>query len=382
MPLRKRLSAARVARGVIYDLPRPLNLSIWWNWGSILGICLVVQLVTGVFIAMHYCADADIAFVSVVHIWRDVKIGWFVRRLHANIASGFMFALFVHIGRGLYYGSYLRWKVWMVGVVMFVLVIGVAFLGYVLPWGQISFWGATVITNMITVVPYAGQDLSWWLWGGYTVGDPTLKRFFVLHFLLPFVIALFSVIHLVHLHEGGSSNPLGVKEDFIGVRFHSYYSFKDLVGLLVFLGGLLFIVFFFPHVFGDPVNFVPANSMKTPEHIKPEWYFLFVYAILRSIPTKGGGVVAILIAILILAMAPLFYKGHSQRLIWYISSRYLFWGFVVVFVLLMWVGGSPAEEPYVTLGRALTVLYFALFFLIPASIWVEDELMQEWYHAG
>ena len=193
-----------------------------------------------------------------------------VRRLHANIASGFIFALFVHIGRGLYYGSYMAWKVWMVGVVMFVVVMGVAFLGYVLPWGQMSFWGATVITNMITVVPYAGQDLSWWLWGGYTVGDPTLKRFFVFHFLLPFVVAFLSVVHLVHLHEGGSRNPLGVKEDFMGVRFHSYYTFKDVVGLLVFFGILLFIVFLFPHIFRDPVNFLPANPIKTPEHIKPE----------------------------------------------------------------------------------------------------------------
>nr|YP_010958759.1 cytochrome b [Lima vulgaris]WNB40319.1 cytochrome b [Lima vulgaris] len=379
MPFRKKSFVLRSLSGMIYDLPCPANLSAWWNFGSLLGVCLGIQIVSGLFLAMHYSADESLAFESVVHIWRDVNFGWFLRSLHANTASAFMFCMFMHIGRGIYYGSYLSREVWGVGVVILVLVMGVAFMGYVLPWGQMSFWGATVITNMVTVIPYIGGSLAELIWGGYGVGNPTLKRFFVLHFLLPFVIVVFAVVHLSFLHESGSNNPLGISADYYLVRFHSYYTVKDLAGVYLFFCVLLFFVFFYPHFFSDPANFIPANYMKTPEHIKPEWYFLFAYAILRSIPTKAGGVLAMAYSVTALLLLPSLFSSVGRSLVWYPLSQHLFWLFICSFFLLTWVGGKPVEDPFIGIGCSAAFVFLSFFSALGLAMQWEDRLVQGWF---
>jgi len=296
----------RPLNGALVDLPAPVNISYWWNYGSLLGFCLVVQLVTGVFLAMHYRGHVDLAFFSCVHISRDVNFGWLVRSIHANGASFFFLFLYLHIGRGLYYGSYRLVSVWLLGVILFVLVMGAAFLGYVLVWGQMRLWAATVITRLLSAVPVYGFIIVEWVWGGFSVRDSTLHRFFVFHFVLPFVLVVFSGIHLIFLHLTGSSNPLGLSGHVGRVSFHPYFTIKDLLGVLVTVVWLGVVVFLFPEVFAEPENYIPANPLVTPNHIKPEWYFLWLYAILRAVPNKLGGVVAIFGGIFWLGVIPLF----------------------------------------------------------------------------
>lgn len=365
-PLRKTHPAVKIANGSLVDLPAPSNLSIWWNFGSLLGLCLVIQILTGLFLAIHYTPQIDLAFSSVAHITRDVNYGWILRNLHANGASWFFICLYLHVGRGLYYGSYIYQETWNLGVIILILVMAAAFLGYVLPWGQIRFWGATVITNLFSAIPYIGKALVEWLWGGFAVDNATLNRFFSLHFLIPFLIAGASILHLLFLHQSGSNNPLGLNSNTDKVPFHIYYTTKDTVGFLLLFLSLLLISFYAPQLLGDPENFIPANPLVTPVHIKPEWYFLWAYAILRSIPNKLGGVVAIFAAILILFILPLIPVTH-RRIAFNPLAQIIFWTIVANVLLLTWIGGRPVEIPFETLGQIFTALYFILFISYPLS---------------
>nr|YP_009127012.1 cytochrome b [Peirates fulvescens]YP_009127038.1 cytochrome b [Peirates turpis]AHH93129.1 cytochrome b [Peirates fulvescens]AHH93168.1 cytochrome b [Peirates turpis] len=373
-PIRKTHPLFKIINGSLIDLPAPSNISLWWNFGSLLSMCLMIQIITGIFLAMHYTCDIEMAFKSVVHICRDVNNGWLLRNIHANGASLFFMCLYLHIGRGVYYGSYKLFMTWMVGIVMLFLIMGTAFLGYVLPWGQMSLWGATVITNLLSAVPYLGSDLVKWLWGGFSVDNATLTRFFALHFLLPFIIAAFTMIHLLFLHQTGSNNPLGTNSNLDKIPFHPYYSIKDLMGVSVTL--LLFIMLNLlePRLLGDPENFIPANPLVTPVHIQPEWYFLFAYAILRSIPNKLGGVIAMVMAIAIIAILPITNKSKYQGNAFYPMSQFMFWSLTTTMILLTWIGARPAEEPYIFTGQTLTVIYFSYFIINPGLLILWDKL--------
>jgi len=347
------------------DLPRPASISTIWNFGSLLGLCLVTQIVTGLFLAIHYSCDISIAFDRVRHISRDVNFGWALRIIHANGASFFFLCLYLHLGRGIYFGSFMYTYVWVVGVTILLIVMATAFLGYVLPWGQISFWGATVITNLFSAIPYLGRDIVYWLWGGFAVDNATLTRFFALHFLLPFVTAGLSMVHLLFLHVTGSGNPLGINGDLDKTPFHPYFSYKDFLGI-----NIIFIIFIYiclqePWLLGDPENFIPANPLVTPLHIQPEWYFLFAYAILRSIPNKLGGVIALALAVIILYVLPFYGSRKFKSFSFYPLGKFLFWVLVVIVILLTWIGARPVEEPYVITGQILTILYFSYYLILP-----------------
>ena len=374
-PIRKIHPRIKIVNNSLVDLPAPANLSIWWNFGSILGICLVLQIVTGLILAMHYTPHIDLAFSSVVHIIQDVNYGWLLRYIHANGASWFFICIYLHMARGIYYGSYLFIETWNIGVILLILVIATAFIGYVLPWGQIRFWGATVITNLLSAIPYIGKTLVEWIWGGFAVDNATLNRFFALHFLLPFLIAAISMIHLLFLHQTGSNNPLGLNSNINKIPFHIYYSLKDIVGFVVLLASLSFIALFMPNILGDPENFIPANPLVTPIHIKPEWYFLWAYAILRSIPNKLGGVVAMFAAILILLVLPLIAHHKNRGLIFYPPGQFIFWSLAANTLLLTWIGGCPVEPPYELLGQIFTCSYFILHILIPTSCYIWDKMI-------
>nr|QHT64925.1 cytochrome b [Hesionides sp. PA-2020] len=375
-PLRKAHPAIKIANNALIDLPAPSNLSIWWNFGSMLGLCLVIQIVTGLFLSMHYTPHIDLAFSSVAHITRDVNYGWLLRNLHANGASWFFICLYLHVGRGIYYASFYYIETWNLGVIILLLTMGTAFMGYVLPWGQMSFWGATVITNLLSAIPYIGPSIVEWLWGGFAVDNATLNRFFALHFLLPFAIAGASMLHLLFLHQSGSNNPLGIKSDINKVSFHSYYTTKDAVGFIVFLMSLTLIAMFFPISLGDPENFIPANPLVTPVHIMPEWYFLWAYAILRSIPNKLGGVVAMFAAILVLFLLPLINQPMKRGLAFYPMNQILYWLMVSNAFLLTWIGGRPVEPPYEGLGLMFTLMYFLLIFVNPPVMYMWDKVIR------
>lgn len=373
-PLRKSHSLLKIIRNVMVDLPSPRRISLWWNLGSLLGLCLVVQVVSGLLLSFHYCASADLRFDSVVHIVQNVNLGWFLRRVHVNGGTFFFICLYVHIGRGIYYGRYIRVLTWFVGVVLFIITIATAFLGYVLPWGQISFWGATVITRMFSAVPYVGATLVQWLWGGYAIGEVTLVRFYSLHFLLPFILCALTIIHILYLHQRGSNNPLGLDRNIDKISFHPFFLVKDIIGFFFCLFFLFYLRFYWPVVLCEADNFFYANPLVTPSHIQPEWYFLFVYAILRSVPNKLGGVVALLICILILFFIPFLHLGKFLRNRIYPRCQVLFWIFVVNFILLTWVGARPVEAPYIILGQVFTRFYFGFFLLLPIFQYYSDKL--------
>nr|YP_010310398.1 cytochrome b [Melanacanthus marginatus]UMY75933.1 cytochrome b [Melanacanthus marginatus] len=364
-PLRKTHPLFKIINNSLIDLPSPSNISMWWGFGSLLGMCLVIQIVTGIFLAMHYTANVELAFNSVVHICRDVNNGWLIRNSHANGASLFFICLYLHIGRGIYYSSYKLMMTWNVGIVLLFLIMATAFLGYVLPWGQMSLWGATVITNLLSAIPYLGNDIVKWLWGGFSVDNATLVRFFTLHFLLPFIIAAMVIIHLLFLHQTGSNNPLGLNSNYDKIPFHPYFSIKDIMGMMITLTGFILLVLLEPQMLGDPENFIPANPLVTPVHIQPEWYFLFAYAILRSIPNKLGGVIAMILSIAIIAILPFTNKNKFQSMAFYPLNKLLFWSFVTIMILLTWIGARPAEEPYIMVGQILTVCYFLYFIINP-----------------
>nr|YP_009680571.1 cytochrome b [Ophioplocus japonicus]QDH07345.1 cytochrome b [Ophioplocus japonicus] len=378
-PLRKRHPIVKILNNGVWDLPTPSNFSVWWNFGSLIGLCLIIQILTGIFLAMHYTADTSMAFSSVSHICRDVNYGWLLRNVHANGASIFFICIYFHIGRGLYYGSYVNGITWNIGVVLFLLSILTAFFGYVLPWGQMSFWAATVITNLVTAVPYIGVDIVQWIWGGFSVDNPTLHRFFVFHFLFPFLLAFLSVLHLLFLHETGSNNPLGIPSDYDKVPFHPYFTSKDVVGFVVFFIGLVFLSLLYPTALTDPENFIPANPLVTPPHIQPEWYFLFAYAILRSIPNKLGGVVALVGSILVLFLVPIFHFSSQNSCCYRPMGQVVFWFLVGDFFVLTWIGSQPVEYPFIVLGQGASVFYFFSFLvLIPLVGYMEKGVCESY----
>nr|YP_010568121.1 cytochrome b [Chalcorana labialis]UZC57515.1 cytochrome b [Chalcorana labialis] len=376
-PMRKSHPLFKIVNSSFIDLPSPTNISYWWNFGSLLGICLIAQIATGLFLAMHYTADTSLAFSSIAHICRDVNNGWLLRNIHANGASFFFICIYFHIGRGLYYGSYLYKETWNIGVILLFLTMATAFVGYVLPWGQMSFWGATVITNLLSAAPYIGSNLVEWIWGGFSVDNPTLTRFFTFHFILPFAIAAMSMIHLLFLHQTGSSNPTGLNSNFDKITFHPYFSYKDFLGFILMLTALSILSTFSPNLLGDPDNFTPANPLVTPPHIKPEWYFLFAYAILRSIPNKLGGVLALLFSILILFVMPMTHTSKLRPLMFRPITKIFFWTLIANTGILTWIGGQPVEDPFITIGQIASVFYFFIFaFIFPTLGLLENKFLK------
>nr|BAN04813.1 cytochrome b [Cynops pyrrhogaster] len=375
---RKTHPLLKIINNSFVDLPTPSNISYWWNFGSLLGICLITQIITGLFLAMHYTADTQSAFSSVAHICRDVNHGWLMRNIHANGASFFFICIYLHIGRGLYYGSYMFKETWNIGVVLLLLVMATAFVGYVLPWGQMSFWGASVITNLLSAIPYVGGSLVEWVWGGFSVDKATLTRFFAFHFLLPFLIAGTSMMHLLFLHETGSNNPTGIPSNQDKISFHPYFSYKDLLGFLLALLILVLISLIVPNLLVDPENFIPANPLMAPPHIKPEWYFLFAYAILRSIPNKLGGVIALLMSILTLMFVPVLHTSKQRSLMFRSTSQTLFWLLVANTLILTWIGGMPVESPFTEIGQIASILYFLLFIIMIPLVGLWENKLMKW----
>nr|CCM12466.1 CYTB [Pedetes capensis] len=376
--LRKTHPLTKIINDSFIDLPAPSNISSWWNFGSLLGLCLLIQIITGLFLSMHYTPDTTTAFSSVTHICRDVNYGWLIRYLHANGASMFFICLFIHIGRGLYYGSYTLSETWNIGVILLLTTMATAFMGYVLPWGQMSFWGATVITNLLSAIPYIGTTIVEWIWGGFSVDKATLNRFFAFHFILPFIITALVMIHLLFLHETGSNNPSGISSDTDKIPFHPYYTIKDILGVLFLITFFLFLVLFLPDLLGDPDNYTPANPLNTPPHIKPEWYFLFAYAILRSIPNKLGGVIALLLSILVLILIPLINMSKQRGLMFRPVSQIMFWILVANLATLTWIGGQPVELPFIIIGQLSSALYFINILLLMPTLGALENTALKW----
>nr|YP_227554.1 apocytochrome b [Candida metapsilosis]AAX73029.1 apocytochrome b [Candida metapsilosis]ACB37035.1 apocytochrome b [Candida metapsilosis]AEX57348.1 apocytochrome b [Candida metapsilosis]AEX57363.1 apocytochrome b [Candida metapsilosis]AEX57378.1 apocytochrome b [Candida metapsilosis] len=381
MPIRKSNTYLSLVNSYLIDSPQPSSINYWWNVGSLLGLCLVIQIASGIFLAMHYSSNIELAFNSVEHIMRDVNAGWLIRYIHANGASFFFICMYLHIGKALYYGSYKspRVMLWVIGVIIFVLTMATAFMGYCLVYGQMSHWGATVITNLLSAIPFIGKDIVPFIWGGFSVSNPTIQRFFALHFLLPFILAALVCMHLMALHVNGSSNPLGITGNVDRLPMHPYFIFKDLVTVFVFLLVFSLFVFYSPNTLGHPDNYIPGNPLVTPPSIVPEWYLLPFYAILRSIPDKLGGVIAMFGAILILLTLPYtdrsFIRGNSFKVL----SKFMFFLFLFNFILLGNLGQLHVEVPYIELGQYATAFYFAYYLLIVPAISSAENIL---YYIG
>nr|YP_010417542.1 cytochrome b [Junonia cytora]USF17610.1 cytochrome b [Junonia cytora] len=374
-PIRKNHPIIKIINNSLIDLPSPSNISSWWNFGSLLALCLMIQIITGLFLTMYYTANIEMAFYSVNYICRNVNYGWLIRTLHANGASFFFICIYFHIGRGMYYESFNLMYTWMVGIIILFLLMATAFMGYVLPWGQMSFWGATVITNLLSAIPYLGTMLVNWIWGGFAVDNATLTRFYTFHFLFPFIIMMLTMIHLLFLHQTGSNNPLGINSNLDKIPFHPFFTFKDLIGFIILILLLTLLTLINPYLLGDPDNFIPANPLVTPIHIQPEWYFLFAYAILRSIPNKLGGVIALVMSILILIILPFTFNKKIQGIQFYPLNQILFWSLITIIILLTWIGARSVEAPYIITGQILTILYFSYFIINPILNKMWDNLI-------
>lgn len=376
MRIRKENPIFSPINSTLIDLPSPASISYFWNFGSLLGLCLIIQILTGIFLAMHYCADASLAFSSIAHITRDVNYGFLLKYLHANGASAFFLCVYIHIARGFYYGSYLRVHLWGSGVTIFLVMMITAFIGYVLPWGQMSFWGATVITNFLSAVPYIGTDIVQWVWGGFSVSNATLNRFYSLHYLFPFLLAGLLVIHLVLLHTNGSNSPTGLNPNSDKIPFHIYFTTKDVYGFILLFILIALLVFYIPNYLGDPENFISANPLVTPIHIMPEWYFLFAYAILRAIPNKLGGVIALVASVAIWVITPFVHTSKIKGLTFRPLGKIFYWMFMANFLFLTWIGSKPVEDPFITLGQISSIFYFSYFLLlVPATGLIENKLL-------
>lgn len=344
----------------IIKLPTPINISYWWNFGSLLGLLLLVQFLRGILLSLHYCPNINLAFNRIIHITQNINNGWLIHNIHINGASIFFICIYSHIARNLYFHSFNLKATWIAGVTIFILSMATAFLGYVLPWGQISFWGATVITNLLTAIPYLGTLITEWLWGGFAINNATLNRFFSFHFLIPFTIVLFVMLHLLFLHTSGSKNPLGINRNLNKIPFHIYFTVKDILGFLLIRISFIIIIFQYPYIFRDPDNFIPANPLSTPPHIQPEWYFLFAYAILRSIPNKLGGVVALVLSIFIIYTHK-WTKYHYKTNSFYPLNQLFYWAFINTFIILTFIGTQPIEHPFITIRFILSIMYFTYF---------------------
>jgi quinol-cytochrome oxidoreductase complex cytochrome b subunit len=363
----------------IIDYPTPLNINYLWSFGSAAGLCLVNQILTGVFLAMHYTPHIDYAFASIEHIMRNVNYGWLIRYLHANGASIFFIVVYCHIFRGLYFGSYThpRQLLWISGVIIFILMMATAFMGYVLPWGQMSFWGVTVITNLFSAIPFVGKSIVEWLWGGFSIDNATLNRFFSLHYLIPFLIAGITLVHLALLHQNGSNNPIGAESTTQKISFYPYFYVKDLFAFFILIWIFSFFVFFYPNSLGHPDNYIPADSMKTPAHVVPEWYFLPFYAILRAIPHKVGGILAMGGSLLVLFLIPFIHCAKIRSATFRLTYRIIFWLFLFNFLILMWLGQQSIVEPYITVGQLITAIYFSLILIgFPLSGIIDSRIVE------
>jgi len=350
----------------IIHYPSPITLTYAWSFGSLAGICLVIQMLSGIFLAMHYTPHIDLAFNSVEYIMRDINNGWLIRYIHANGASMFFIVVYAHMCRGLYYGSYMKPRelLWCSGVLLFFLMMGTAFTGYVLPWGQMSFWGATVITSMVTAIPVAGKTIVQWLWGGYTIGNPTLNRFYSIHFFFFFLIAGISIIHLALLHKEGSNSPIGSDTGIDDLPFYPYFAAKDIFAFSCFMLFFATFVFYFPNVLNHPDNYIPADPLHTPAHVVPEWYFLPYYAILRSIPHKAGGILAMVGSILVLFLIPFIDSSYIRNTTYRPIFKICFWLFISDFIILMWIGQKPVRDAYIFVGQVATLYYFVFFLIL------------------
>nr|YP_003204902.1 apocytochrome b [Millerozyma farinosa]CAY39272.1 apocytochrome b [Millerozyma farinosa] len=377
MTMRKSNPYLTLVNSYTMDSPQPTSMNYWWNLGSLTGLCTVMQMASGTFTAMHYSSNMELAFNSVEHIMRDVNAGWLIRYMHANGASFFFMCLYMHMGKALYYGSYKtpRVLVWSVGVVIFILTMATAFMGYCLVYGQMSHWGATVMTNLLSAMPFIGGDLMKVIWGGFSVSNPTMQRFFALHFLLPFILAALVVMHFMALHVHGSSNPLGMTGNMDRVPMHGYFVFKDLITVFVFLLVFSLFVFFSPNTTGHPDNYMPGNPMVTPASMVPEWYLLPFYAMLRSMPDKLGGVVAMFSALLMLLMTPITDRSVMRGNTFKLLSKFFFFLFLFNFILLGNLGQVHVEVPFMELGQYATFFYFLYFLVIVPVISTMENML-------
>nr|QNE85907.1 cytochrome b [Sericostoma personatum] len=362
-PLKNNHPILSILNESLVKLPTPSNITFMWNMGSLLGLILIIQILTGLFLTMYYTPNIQLAFYSINYISRNINYGWLIRTIHCNGASFFFFLIYLHIGRNLYYESFMFITTWFVGIVILLLTMMTAFMGYVLPWGQMSFWGATVITNLMSTIPYIGNMLVQWIWGGFTINNATLNRFFMFHFILPFIVMAMTVIHLLFLHQTGSSNPLSISNHTDKIPLHPFFTWKDIMGFLMMTMSLILLALWFPFLLGDPDNFIPANPMVTPIHIQPEWYFLFAYAILRSIPNKLGGVIALAMSIMILFIMPFTFNSLIKGIQFYPLNKILFWSFVMTFMILTWLGACHVEPPYIMTSQYFTLIYFSYYFI-------------------
>lgn len=370
----KKFPLINLINSSLLKLPTPINISYLWNFGSLLGLFLSIQIIRGFILSIHYCPNTTLAFHRIIHIIQNVNSGWLIHNIHINGASIFFISIYTHIGRGIYYKSFIFKNTWLIGISIFLISIATAFLGYVLPWGQISFWGATVITNLLSTIPYTGPSIVQWLWGGFSINNATLNRFYSIHFILPFIILIIVILHLIFLHNTGSSNPLGLNRNHYKIPFHIYFTLKDLFGYFIALSIFIIIILQYPYIFCDPDNFIPANPIITPIHIQPEWYFLFAYAILRSIPRKLGGVIALLISILILYLLPLS-NSLINSFIFYPINQLTYWLFINSFLLLTFIGAQPIEFPFIQLRQIFSITYFSFFFFYPLFTKTWDSIL-------